>query len=75
MTTLQNYLRNLSNRGEISKAEFDQIRPKNAKPGRTHDPPKIHKRFTNILKFRPIIDTSVSSHYLVGKYLARLLYS
>ena len=26
MTTLQNYLRNLCNRGEISKAKFDQMR-------------------------------------------------
>ena len=30
MTTLQNYLLNLCNRREISKAEFDQMRPKNA---------------------------------------------
>ena len=30
MTTLQNYLLNLCNSGEISKAKFDQMRPKNA---------------------------------------------
>ena len=31
MTILQNYLRNLCIRGEISKAEFDQMTPKNGK--------------------------------------------
>ena len=74
METLQNYLRNLCNRGEISKAEFDQMRLKNVKPARAHGLSKIHKTFTNITKFRPIIDTTVSNHYLVGKYLAQLLY-
>ena len=74
MTTLQNYLRNLCNRGEISKVKFDQMRPKNAKPARAHGLPKMHQTFTSIPKFRPIIDTAGSSHYLVGKYLAQLLY-
>ena len=74
ITTLQNYLRNLCNRGEISKVEFDQMRPKNRKPARTHGLPKIHKTFTHIPKFRQIIDNTGSSHYLVGKYLAQLLY-
>ena len=48
MTTLQNYLQNLCNRGEISKAEFDQMRPKNLTPARAHGLPKVHKTFTNI---------------------------
>ena len=74
MTTLQNYLRNLCNRGEISKVEFDQMRPKNAKPARAHGLPKIHKSFTNIPKFRPIIDITGFNQYLVVKYLAQLLY-
>ena len=52
MTTLQNYLQNLCNRGEISKAEFNQMRPKNEKPARAHGLPKIHKTFTNNPKFR-----------------------
>ena len=30
------YLLNLCNRREISKAELDQMRPKNAKPARIH---------------------------------------
>ena len=53
MTTLQNYLRNLCNkRSQISKAEFDQIRPKNAKPARVHGIPKIYKASNNIPKLR-----------------------
>ena len=70
MTTLQNYLRNLCIRGEISKAEFDQMTPKNGKKVEACGLLKIHKTFTNIPKFRTIIDTTESSHYLVGKYLA-----
>ena len=67
-------MRNLGNRGEISKIEFDQIRPKNAKPAKAHGLQKIHKTFTNFRRFRPIMDTTGSSLYLVGKYLAQLLY-
>ena len=74
MTTLESYLRNLCNRGEISKTEFDQMRPKNAKPARVLGLPNIHKIFNIIPNSRPIIDTTGSSHYLVGKYLAQLLY-
>ena len=74
MTILQNYLRNLCNRKEISKAEFDQVRPKNAKPLSAHGLPKIHETFTNIPKFRPIIETTGSIHYPLGEYLAQLLH-
>ena len=49
------------------------MRPKNAKPARAHGLPKIHKEFSNIPKFRPIIDTTGTTHCLVGKYLANLL--
>ena len=72
--SLQSYLRTLLQRNEITKAEFDLMRPKNAKPARAHGLPKIHKEFLNIPKFRPIIDTTETSHCLVGKYLASLLY-
>ena len=49
------------------------IRPKNAKPAKAHGLPKIHKEFSNIPKFSPIIDTTGTTHCLVGKYLAILL--
>ena len=48
------------------------MRQKSPKPARAHGLPNMHKTFTNIPKFRPIIDTTGSSHYLVGKYLAQL---
>ena len=50
------------------------MRPKNLKPTRVHGLLKIHKRFNNNSKFRPIIDTNETSHYLVRNYLAQLLY-
>ena len=75
MKSLQSYLRTLLQRNEITKAEFDLMRPKNAKPARAYGLPKIPKEFLNIPKSRPIIDTTRTSHHcLVGKYLASLLY-
>ena len=50
------------------------MRPTNANPARAHGLPKIHKTFTNISKFRPVIDTAGSSHYLAEKNLTQLLY-
>ena len=73
MKSLQIYLRTLLKTNEITKDEFDMIKPKNAKPARAHGLPKIHKEFSNIPKFRPIIDTTGTTHCLVGKYLAILL--
>ena len=49
------------------------MRPKNAKPARAHGLPKTHKAFQTVPKFRPIIDTTGSTHYKVGKYLSNLL--
>lgn len=57
----------------MTQEEYDRLRPKNAKPARAHGLPKIHKTFENIPKFRPIIDTTGTSHYLVGKFLTNLL--
>lgn len=71
--TLQIYFNKLSKRSEIKKCECDIMRPNNAKPARTHGLPKIHKNFTDVPKFRPIIDTTGTSHCVVGKYLANLL--
>ena len=73
MRSLQSYLRTLLKRNEITKAEFDMMGPKSAEPARAHGLPKIHKEFSNIPKFRPIIDTIGTTHFLVGKCLANLL--
>ena len=45
------------------------MRPKNAKPVRAHGLPKSHKNFLNIPKFSPALDTTGTSHGLVGKLL------
>ena len=49
------------------------MRPTSAHFGRAHGLPKTHKTFQSIPKFRPIIDTTNTPHYNVGKFLAGLL--
>ena len=49
------------------------MRPKFAQVGRAHGLPKIHKHYDNIPPFRPIIDTTNTPHYGVGKFLTNLL--
>ena len=73
LTSLQAYLSTLLKRGEISVSEFNCLRPKSAHFGRAHGLPKIHKTFQFIPKFRPIIDTTNTPHYNVGKFLSNLL--
>ena len=46
---------------------------KNAKIGRAHGSAKIHKEFDKIPPLRPIVDTTGSTHYGVGKFLTSLL--
>ena len=41
--------------------------------GRAHGMPKIHKTYTDIPLFRPIVDTTTTPHYNVGKFLSSLL--
>ena len=60
LTTLQNYLRNIYNRNEITKDEYDNMRPVSTKTARAHGLPKIYKTFDNLPPFRPIIDTTGS---------------
>ena len=47
--------------------------PQSAKTARAHGLPKIHKHFDNIPPFRPIVDTTGTTHYSVGKYLSEPL--
>ena len=46
---------------------------KAAQVGRAHGLPKIHRKYTDLPSFRPIIDTTNTPHYGVGKFLTRLL--
>ena len=45
LNTLQNYLRTILNRGEISNSEYNDIRPTSTHPARAHGLPKVHKSF------------------------------
>ncbi|XP_066931458.1 uncharacterized protein [Clytia hemisphaerica] len=73
LTSIQRYLKTLLNRNEIDENEYKDMRPKNAKPARAHGLPKIHKKYEHLPKFRPIVDTTGTTHYSVGKYLTNLL--
>ena len=73
LTTLQHYLSTLRNRGEISDEDFKFMRPRAASFGRAHGAPKTHKDFIDLPTFRPIIDTTTTPHYNVGKFHASLL--
>ena len=65
--SLQSYLTTLLKRNEITKAEFDLMRPKNSKPARAHGLAKIHKEFSIVPKFRPINDTKkfIYTEYII----------
>ena len=73
LSSLQNYLRSLLKRCEIYENQFHLLRPRSAEFGRAHGLPKTHKTFDTLPKFRPIIDTTNTPHYNVGKFLSSLL--
>ena len=50
------------------------MRPRNGTIARAHYLLKIHKEYSNIPTFRPIVDTIVTPHYTVGKFLTDLLH-
>ena len=58
MKILQNYLSTLHEQNELTKEEYDTMRPKNGKLARAHGLPKIRKKYDNIPKFRPIVNTT-----------------
>ena len=73
LSTLQNYLRTIYNRGEITVDEYNTIRPQSTKPARAHGLPKTHKPFDNLPPLRPIIDTTGTAYQPLAKYLSQLL--
>ena len=52
LTTLQNYLRTIYNRGEITNDVYSEVQSQSTQPARAHGLPKIHKDF-DILVPRP----------------------
>ena len=73
LSTLQSCLRSLLKRGELTEKQYKNLRPQNARAGRAHALPKIHKNFTVLPKFRPLVDTTSTCYYNVGSYLTELL--
>ena len=62
LVTLQSYLRTIYNRNEITKIDYDNMRPVSTKPARAHGLPKIRKTFDDLPPFRPIIDTTGTAY-------------
>jgi hypothetical protein len=73
LTTLQNYLRTIYNRREITSDAFSEVKPQSTKPARAHGLPRTHKDFDTLPPFRPIIDTTGTAYQPIAKYLTRLL--
>ena len=65
--TIQLYIHTMCKRGEINDTEMTEMRPKAAKVGRANGLPKIHRNYTDLPSFQPIIDTTNTLHYGVGK--------
>ena len=63
LTTVQNFLKTLCKRGEITESEKKGMRPKFAQIAQAHGLPKTHKLFEHLPKFRPIIDTTNTPYY------------
>ena len=73
LATLQRYLKQLNNRGELDHNSFKKILPHCARIARAHEIPKMLKHFDSIPSIQPIVDTTGTTYYSVGKYLYELL--
>ena len=72
-STLQSFIKSLLKRGEINEDQKKQMKPTAAQNGRAHGLQKIHKRYVDLPKFRPIIDTTNTPYCNIGKFLSNLL--
>ena len=73
LATICNYIQTIYKRGEVSEREMKEMTPKSAQVGRAHSLPKIRQKYTDLASFRPIIDTTNTQHYDIGKFLTDLL--
>ena len=73
LKTVQNYVNTMFKRNEIFEEEKKQLRPLAAQLGRAHGLPKTHKAYASLPSFRPIIDTTSTPYYNIGKFLSSLL--
>ena len=74
LKTVQNYVNNLFNRGEINEEQKNLMRPKASQNGRPYGLPKTHKPFQHLPKFQSIIDTMNTRYQNIGKLLTSLLF-
>ena len=72
LPTVQTYLNTLHKRNEITLEDKNLMRPKFAQTRRAHSLPKIHNDYQDIPPFRPMVDTTSTPHYGIGKYLSSL---
>ena len=73
LSTVQTFLNISQKRNEITLEDKNLMRSKFAQIGHAHGLPKIHKDYQDIPLFRPIVDTTSTPHYGIGKYLSSLL--
>ena len=73
LKTVQNYVKTMFKRSEISEEENKQLRPMAAQLGRAHGLLKKHKLYTNLPSFPPISDSTSTPYYNIGKFLSSLL--
>ena len=70
---IRNYIQTIYKGSEVNETEIREMRPKAVQVGRAQSSPRIHKRYTDLPRFRPIIDTTNTPHYNVRKFSTRLL--
>ena len=73
LSTLQIYSRLLFKQGELTEEQYEKLCSQNARVARAYALPKIHKTFTVLLKFRPIVDMTSTCYCNVGSYLTDLV--
>ena len=73
ISAVQNYLNLLVSRGETTKEQKKEMRPKFSQIGRVHDLPKKHNHFATLPSFRPIMDTTNTPHYGIDQFLVNSL--
>ena len=70
---MQTFLNTLKRRNEITLEDKSLMQSKFAQIGRAHGLPKFDKNYQDIPPFQPIVDTTSTPHYVIGKYLSSLL--
>ena len=67
LRTILNYSKALCNRGKITELENKEMCPEFAQIARAHGLPKIYKSYETFPSFQPIVDTTNTPHYGIGK--------